>query len=237
MGIDITSLDAILKSLSYVSNKSTALTLGRQQIHLPTHYACQMFQLYNYPQFINKCFQFDYSETFFKQAGFYSVDCMDASSYEGASIIHNLNTPLTPEHKKYSYIYDGGTTEHVFNVAQVYENIINLLEVGGVFCTVVPNNNLSGHGLYQFSPDFFLTVFAPAYGMEIRELWIGRVDDLRSQWKNVNSLLGFRNLEKFEDTKMVYCICIAQRVSDKRKSLLEHPPNQFSYESVEWKKE
>ena len=62
--------------------------------------------------------------------------------------------------KKYQYIYDGGTIEHIFNIPQVIENIIDILDINGLFVSITCNNNFSGHGIYQFSPEFFLAVFS-----------------------------------------------------------------------------
>ena len=57
--------------------------------------------------------------------------------------------------KKFDFILDGGTIEHIFNCPQVLDNIIYLLEIEGILCSITCNNNFSGHGFYQFSPDFF----------------------------------------------------------------------------------
>ena len=70
----------------------------------------------------------NYCETFFGSIGFKNIGSIDNSNYEGATYIHNLNYPILEEFKnKYDYIYDGGTTEHIFNIPQVFENIIEKL--------------------------------------------------------------------------------------------------------------
>ena len=125
MGIDLTALETILFSLRYVKNNNNLLTLARQQIHT------QNITLTN--NFFIK--SMDYCENLFKSLGFLNIESIDNSSYENATIIHNLNTPYNNT-KKYDYIYDGGTTEHIFNIPQVFENIINLLEIDGIFCSV-----------------------------------------------------------------------------------------------------
>ena len=51
----------------------------------------------------------------------------------------------------------------------------HLLEIDGIFCSVTCNNNFSGHGMYQFSPEFFLSTLTPKYGMEIKELFIAKI--------------------------------------------------------------
>ena len=56
-----------------------------------------------------------YSETFFTKLGFESVDSIDFSPFENASIIQDLSAPLAPElENRFDVIYDGGTCEHIF---------------------------------------------------------------------------------------------------------------------------
>ena len=238
MGIDIVGLNSLMLSFPYVKDRQRMLTLGRQQIYMGSHIFADIMQnhivsalsTYNYN---------DYCESFFKGIGFGSVDSMDNSSYEGASIIHNLNMPISLELKgRYGYIFDGGTSEHVFNIPQVYENIIDLLQVGGIVCSVVPNNNFSGHGMYQFSPEFFLSVFKPKYGMQLLGLYIGRKNMNHNEWINVNDVhhsTGGRNCSRFYDNEEVYIISIAKKTSDERCSLVIDPPNQYSYEEIVWR--
>lgn len=55
-------------------------------------------------------------EEFFQSLGFSSIDSMDCSEYEGASIICNLNSDIPEElYNRFDVIYDGGSTEHMFN--------------------------------------------------------------------------------------------------------------------------
>ena len=174
-------------------------------------------------------------EEFFKNIlNFESISSIDNSSYENASIIHNMNHPFIPI-EKYDYIYDGGTTEHIFNIPQVLDNVINLLEVDGIYCSVTCNNNFSGHGMYQFSPEIFLSSFNEKYGMKILFLYIARNPSQFETWIDVNSYLGGRNPTKFNTTDETYIIIVAQKISEDRKSLLTDPPNQYSYEAIEWK--
>ena len=155
MGINIVGLECIAASVPYVKFRGPMITLGRQQFYMNPHHVTEILRKRGAPNY-SKVYNYnDYCETFFKDIGFSCVDTMDNSAYEGASIVHNLNLPIPSDSKKYNYIFDGGTTEHVFNMPQVFENVINLLEIGGIFASAVPNNNFSGHGMYQFSPEFF----------------------------------------------------------------------------------
>jgi len=226
MGIDFTCLELIKKSMSYLKKKNSALTIGRQGIHMgenPAPFCEQMFK---------------------NVLGFKNVDSIDNSSFEGASIIHNMNKQVDSTFNKYDFIYDGGTIEHIFNTPQVLENVIDLLEVGGIFCSVNGNNNFSGHGMYQYSPELFLSCFTKQYGMEIKNIWLAipGTDGSNFPWIDVYNnkyLDGNRTTQKFGGhvaDKEVYILVIDEKVSDDRERLINNPPNQFSYEEHDWKK-
>jgi len=239
MGLTAVSLDSAILSFQHIQDRRRMLTLGRQQIYMLPHIFTLILNHYGLPS-QNTYNLYDYCEKFFIDMGFGSVDSMDNSAYEKASILHNLNFSVPSELKgKYNYIFDGGTSEHIFNVPQVYENIIDLLAVGGVVCTVIPNNNFSGHGMYQFSPEFFLSIFTPKYGMELLNLYLGKDGVSREFWIDVNDFKkgqGNRNTSKFNDTDEVYIISVARKITDVRSSLIKDPPNQYSYEESDWKK-
>ena len=135
---------------------------------------------------------------------------------------------------KYDFILDGGTIEHIFNAAQVCQNIIDMLEIGGVYVSITPNNNFSGHGMYQFSPEFYLSAFSKEYGMNVMELYLAKVGTGIEEWINVNSYQGGRNVTTFGTNEPVYIIAIIKKSSN-GKNVLLHPPNQYSYE-IDWKK-
>ena len=114
-----------------------------------------------------------YMEDLFTAMGAKQVDSIDASDFEGASITHDLNEPLSVHlHSQYDAVIDGGTIEHVFNVPTVCKNIMDALKVGGHFFAALPANNYCGHGMYQFSAEFFYRVFSPENGFEMRKLFV-----------------------------------------------------------------
>jgi SAM-dependent methyltransferase len=233
MGFDITTLHSVLMASKLVKNKDKALTLGRQNIHVAP----------GYYEFI--CFTYgiktewsEYCERLISDVGFKEVDSMDYSYFEGASVIHNLNK-ITSDvlNDKYDFIVDGGTIEHVFNIPQVLENIIKMLKVDGIFCSVGCNNNFSGHGFYQFSPELFLSCFTNKYGMKVEQIFIAESGSFPDRWINVGfqSQNEKRLLHKILTEKEVYIITFARKTRDDNVSSLIHdPPNQFSYEQVDW---
>ena len=109
-----------------------------------------------------------------------------------------------------------------------------MLEVGGIFLSVTSNNNQSGHGFYQFSPEYFLRAFAEKYGMKVEALYLAELDTDIPTWIDVNNL-DVRNEASFNNTKGVYIITIARKISLNRSSLLTDAPQQKVYEEIEWK--
>jgi len=237
MGIDTVCFEAILLALQKTHDRTNLLTLARQQFHRDNNIINSLLLKYNYKNLLNKYNYLDYCETFFKDIGFTTIDSIDCNNYEEATIIHNLNYPVSNTTKKYNFIYDGGTIEHIYNAPQVCENIINLLEIGGIFCSITCNNNFSGHGFYQYSPEFFISSFQPKYGMKIEMLYLAQQDTDFHTWVNVNYLSDFifgRNTTSFDTNKPVYIITVARKIFTERKSLLTNCPNQYSYKNINW---
>lgn len=118
MGIDNTALDIILQSIRYRQpHHSRLLTLGRQGIHIPFTLVDAGLQRIGISP--DSTYYQPYCEALFRHLGYTTVDSIDNSSYEDATIVHNMNLPISDEYKgKYEYIYDGGTTEHIFNTPQ-----------------------------------------------------------------------------------------------------------------------
>jgi len=235
MGIDYTGCEAVLHSVKFINTKNSAVTLGRQGIHMSPNTIDGLLDKYFYTSIKNRNYG-GFCETFLHDLGFGHIDSIDNSSYEGASIIHNMNYPIPNDFKKYDFVLDGGTTEHIFNIPQVCENIIELLNVGGIYLAITPNNNLSGHGMYQFSPEFYLSSFSKPYGMEVQELYIAKVGSSIESWINVNSFGSGRNVSKFDGNDEVYIIAIIKKISNDRTNLILNSPNQYSYEQIDWKK-
>jgi SAM-dependent methyltransferase len=102
--------------------------------------------------------------------GFKQYDDIDFVGNEGVSIVHDMNTPLPATVKDYDLVLECGTLEHIFDVAQVFRNIIQLCKVNGTVCHISPLNWIN-HGFYNFS----LTLFYDVYrnnGFEDFKFWI-----------------------------------------------------------------
>ncbi|HEY3761016.1 MAG TPA: hypothetical protein VGN23_04655 [Verrucomicrobiae bacterium] len=113
------------------------------------------------------------ADDFFRALGAVTVDSLDASGFEGATIIHDLNEPVSREYwEQYDLVFDGGTTEHIFDYPMALSNAMRMVKVGGTFITHVPINCWCGHGFYQLSPELFFRVMAKQNGFKTEKVLI-----------------------------------------------------------------
>lgn len=99
------------------------------------------------------------------------LSILDYSGYEGADIIHDMNTKIPVDlEQKYDVVIDGGSLEHIFNFPIAISNCMNMLKKDGSIFIFSMANNHCGHGFYQFAPELFFRVFEPANGFEIKSV-------------------------------------------------------------------
>lgn len=109
-----------------------------------------------------------YAEPLFHQLGAQEVHSYDASAYEGATHLWDLNEPPpVASCERYSAVFDGGTLEHVFDFPSALQGALRLLRPGGHYLAATPAHGWFGHGFYQFSAELFQQVFTPANGCEL----------------------------------------------------------------------
>jgi hypothetical protein len=110
----------------------------------------------------------EYADRFFKEfLDARTVEVLDYSDYEGANILHDMNTPV-PEslHERFDAVIEAGSLEHIYNFPIAIRNLMLMAKVGGVVFITTPANNLCGHGLYQFSPELMYRIFSLENGFE-----------------------------------------------------------------------
>lgn len=171
MGIDIHSLNFLRYNKKF-SPLLRVLTIGRQGLHIPDD---KLIRLLN----LNRNYiKHEYCESLLKsEFGALSVDSIDHSSFEGATIIHDLNKPLINVFDKFDTIIDGGCLEHIYNIPQALKNISDLCNPGGTIMHMVPANNFCGHGFWQFSPELFYTLYSEKNGYINTEVFFANVVD------------------------------------------------------------
>lgn len=118
-----------------------------------------------------------YADPFLSFLGTKRLSTLDVSDYEGADVLHDMNSPI-PEslHEQFDTLFDSGTLEHVFRVDTALKNCMEMVKVGGHALITVPANNYCGHGFYQFSPELFYRVFTPKNGYEIEQVTLFETD-------------------------------------------------------------
>jgi len=157
VGIDYSAAKKLIQLAARHKQRGNVLMLGRHKIQIQEKLIPKIDGILEAEgmDFRYKDFAHDtYCEPFFERLGYDSVTAMDMSDYEGAEIVHDLNDPVKKALKgRFDLIYDGGTTEHVFDVATCMKNIFEMLATDGILASCVPANNWFAHGFYQFGPE------------------------------------------------------------------------------------
>jgi hypothetical protein len=194
MGIDVHSLNF----LRYAAKKKAlgrVATIGRQSLmvrsaQIGTETFCEQFLT--------------------THLGAHVVHSYDYSDYEGATHVVDMNQPLRTE-ERYDTVVDCGTTEHIFNVSQALRNISMLGASGAQLIHVLPANNFCGHGLWQFSPELFFSLYSEANGYAETEVFLADLGNSRS-WFGVEQP---RNGERamVVSNSPLYVLCRTRKVS------------------------
>ena len=162
MGVDYVLFERLCELSTRFKPEGRTLGLGRHTFRIESQFA-RLYRLamekYGIP---GKRFRFlqedGYYETLMEGLGFGQIESMDFSDYEGATVLHDRNKPSPQElEQQFSFIFDGGTLEHVFNIPIALENVFRMLKPGGRFVSANGMNGWPGHGLYQFNPELVYT--------------------------------------------------------------------------------
>jgi hypothetical protein len=168
-----------------------------------------------------------YAEPFLHVLGAERVDSLDASDWEGSTIVHDLNQPFPDEMKgRYSTVIDGGTLEHVFNFPTALRSALEAVSVGGHYIAFTPANNWFGHGFYQLSPELYYRVLSAENGYRLRCLLMRSLSS-PSRWYQVfdPAVVGHRTSRLGVFPVELYVL--AERTADKQ--VLAAFPQQSDY--------
>jgi SAM-dependent methyltransferase len=185
MGIDLHGL----RLLQYAASKAPfghAATLGRQNIHLSDEVLRETFRLPPAKRYGPFC-----EDLLIEQFGAASVTSFDASVYEHATVLHDMNKPLDHD-RQYDTVIDFGTLEHIFDLAVALKNVATICKPGGRIIHNLPANNYNGHGFWQFSPELFFSLYSTSNGFADTEVYIAQLDDERNWWKAAVPANGVR---------------------------------------------
>ena len=169
MGVCNTGLKLLLSNNSYL-DFSTSCSIGRQELR-----ASEIFLklICDSKNIILENYKISYLDELINNFACNKFDSIDYSNFEGSNIIHDMNKAISSDlYFKYSFVFDGGTLEHIFNVTEAIKNSMLLVKPGGHYIGVHPCNNQSGHGFYQFSPEFYFRVFNEENGFIIKKAFV-----------------------------------------------------------------
>jgi hypothetical protein len=178
MGLDINAVQFLIAAHKRGVRFDQVLMIGRQDLNVYPAKMVQMIERAGLPSEAFKSAENDtqYSEPLFKACGAKEVRSLDASDFEGAQVVHDLNKPIGEELKqRFDVVYDGGTLEHVFNFPVALQSCMEMAKVGGRLFIHTVANNWCGHGFYQFSPELFYRALSPANGFEIERMIVHAV--------------------------------------------------------------
>lgn len=177
MGISINIATQLARVSPLLSDCKNGIMLGRQKMHFkPPKWTPRLIA--NLAELgieaePDDLFQDDgFCETFLKTIGWPALESLDFSDIEGAEYVHDLSKPVSKKLKnKFDLIYDGGTTEHVFDIAQSFRNVDQMLTDGGIFVSCVGADGWFGHGFYQIGPDIPWRFWAASMGYRVLGCW------------------------------------------------------------------
>lgn len=208
MGVDLNGLRGLLIADAIGVRWGRTLTLGRQHIRFSREDFAQALREAGYPETDGPPPEGEsFLDPWLKVLGARSVEALDASDFEGATHLQDLNSPWVEGFPGpvFDVVLDAGTLEHVFNVPQALSTAMRLVAPGGYYLGYSPMNNFAGHGFYQFSPEFWFAAFSREQGFEMQAMYA--FDDLpEARWHKVLTptevggrvqLTGFRPASAF----------------------------------------
>ncbi|MEI2702606.1 MAG: hypothetical protein V9E83_09430 [Baekduia sp.] len=193
MGITLLELEFLLAQRAAGLELGSVCQLGRQDMFVRPRRLRKVFARYGSPITAAQAEQLSrgddgYAGNLLRALGATGVDAADASAFEGAGIVIDLNEPLPAEmHERFDTVIDGGTIEHVFSFPTAMANAMQLVREGGTYIAMTPANGELGHGFYQFSPELLYRCLAPEHGYEVEAMWLGErlARPGRSRWWDV----------------------------------------------------
>lgn len=173
-----------------------------------------------------------YVDGFLRYLGAERVDSIDASAYQGATVVHDLNAPIPPAlEERFSVVIDGGLLEHVFDFPTAIRNCMRMVRQGGHLILNLPVNNFPGHGFYQFSPELVFRVLAPRYGFRIRDTLVREAHQPWPGWFRVTDPAVLGRRVQFRSKSRLVMHVVAERIGPVPE--FNPPPEQSDY-SVAW---
>jgi hypothetical protein len=218
MGLDTNGVKFLLAAkASGVCFKNVA-TIGRQQLHLGLKVLKTNLRLFNFNktdlEVKNLLLEENgYVDSLLRMLGAVRICSIDASSYEGASFIHDMNRKIPNDLKNaFTVVIDGGSLEHIFDFPTAIKNCMEMVQIGGHFLSITPVNNFMGHGFYQFSPELFFRLFTKDNGFNLERAMLFESRPKASWYKVVDPDLVGKRID-FVNAYPTYLLVQAKKIN------------------------
>lgn len=170
-----------------------------------------------------------YAEPLLRLLGAEEIVSIDASDYEGCTVVHDLNKPLPGElREQFSVVVDGGSLEHIFSFERAAESCMRLVRPGGHLLAMTPANNEMGHGFYQFSPELYFRLLAPENGFCVEALYVAEALG-RTRWYEVTDPAIAGHRARVHNRGSTYLFVRARRIGAVPAQII--PPQQSDYQA------
>jgi hypothetical protein len=231
MGIDVQTAKFLLAAKRYWGvNFRSVLTIGRQQLYAQPEALRRLLGEFGISDAATlakleaACNGF--AEPFLQYLGAEEVVSLDASPYEQAILIHDMNRPISAELAgRFDVVYDGGSLEHIFNFPVAVKNCMEMVHLGGYFIGASPANNWCGHGFYQFSPELYFRVLSEENGFRVERAVV--YESAAEYWYEVEDPARVRQRVEILSALPVSLIVLAQRTA--MAPVLRDTPQQSDY--------
>jgi hypothetical protein len=237
MGFNRVGTKLLLHAKSQGVDFEKTITIGRQGIHTDADTLQKHLLRYGYTHVDSKQIistDNGYADSLLKILGAREVHSIDASNYESATFIHDMNEPIPALLKKqYSVVIDGGSLEHIFNFPTAIKNCMEMVIEGGYFLGITPANNYFGHGFYQFSPELFFRIFTETNGFKIEKIYFYN-DRSEANWYSVKDPDEVKKRVILSNNYPSNLFIMAKRISSINPFVVF--PQQSDYQNILWVK-
>jgi hypothetical protein len=238
MGIDLACVQLLCCAKSLGVDFSDTMMVGRQSVNVEADVGANALNLIGIPRSDSQAaLQSKFAENLFSLLGANNAQSVDASGYENATYIHDMNWPVPDAlRSKFSVVHDGGTIEHVFNVPQAFKNCMDMIKPGGHFIQVGVANNYMGHGFWQFGPELIYRILSHANGFKPRAVLMHEAETTRlsrssgGSWFKVQDPAHMGSRIELVNKRPTYICTIAQKIEDVE--VFSEYPQQSDYVAI-----
>ncbi len=231
MGLDPKATQFLLAARGLGASLECVATIGRQRLYVTPAWLRSRLRAVGMPldsAATARLFEEadGFAEPLLRVLGARRIVSLDASGYEGASRVTDLNAKIPPDlENAFTTVLDSGSLEHVFDFPTAITNCMRMVAPDGHLLVVTPANNMPGHGFYQFSPELFYRVLSESNGFLMERMLATELSSAR--WYEVADPAVIGTRVQFRTFRPTYICVIARRVAVR--PVLVDPPQQSDY--------